>query len=178
MLDSNMPTGTCCAANAARSVAGDERRDAIPLRALRADIASARVRWLSDWIDAHLAERISLRRLCELSGVGGRSLQKAFLSVHRTSPMGYVLARRLAAARALLTNECHEQGVTSVATACGFTHFGRFAARYGETFGESPSETLRRCRGASRLRSAAVEGGRRGTVATVPRARPEAAAQT
>jgi transcriptional regulator GlxA family with amidase domain len=40
--------------------------------------------------------------------------------------------------------------VTSVAFDCGFTNLGHFAKDYGKCFGEPPSETLNRTKGASR----------------------------
>ena len=35
------------------------------------------------------------------------------------------------------------EGVAEVAFRWGFTHLGRFAARYAELYGETPSQTLR-----------------------------------
>jgi transcriptional regulator GlxA family with amidase domain len=39
--------------------------------------------------------------------------------------------------------------VTSVAFDCGFTNLGHFAKDYGKYFGELPSETLNRTKGAA-----------------------------
>ena len=37
--------------------------------------------------------------------------------------------------------------VSDVAVACGFWHLGRFSGAYKALFGESPSDTLKRCTG-------------------------------
>lgn len=55
---------------------------------------------------------------------------------------------RLNAAREALLNPTASTSVTSVAISCGFLHLARFSGYYQLTFGESPSQTLRRCRGA------------------------------
>jgi AraC-like DNA-binding protein len=61
------------------------------------------------------------------------------------TPHAFFLRRRLNAARnVLLREDPAGRRVTDVATELGFSELGRFAVRYREMFGESPSETLRR----------------------------------
>jgi transcriptional regulator GlxA family with amidase domain len=115
--------------------------------------ATARVRDVEDWIEAHLHEPITLGRLCEAAGVGARSLQLAFEARRHATPMEFVMERRLAAAHARLVADRGESSVTSVAASVGMEHLGRFAASYRRFYGEPPSATLRR-----RLPQAAAEG--------------------
>jgi len=108
--------------------------------------AAAVLPLLEAWIDAHLAEPLTLGRLCEQAGVGARSLQRAFEAKRGVSPMRYVNERRLAAAHARLSNPCPADTVTSIAFDCGFEHMSRFARAYQRRFGERPSSTLARAR--------------------------------
>jgi AraC-like DNA-binding protein len=56
--------------------------------------------------DHHLVEALSLQTLCQLTGVGVRTLNTAFQEVTRDSPMQFIKRRRLNAARhALSTGE-------------------------------------------------------------------------
>jgi transcriptional regulator GlxA family with amidase domain len=112
-------------------------RSVLPIRV-------ARARRIEEWIDANLAEPITLGRLCEAAGVGGRCLQKTFEVRHGTSPLEYVMQRRLAAVRDRLLRAPPGAQVTGIALDAGITHMGRFAVRYRDVYGESPSETLRR----------------------------------
>lgn len=107
-------------------------------------LAAARLAMLEDWIDAHLAEPLTLGRLCEQAGVGARSLQLAFEARRQMSPMRYVAERRLAAAHTRLSKPCPADTVTSIALDCGFDHMSRFAQAYRGLFGELPSHTLAR----------------------------------
>lgn len=107
-------------------------------------LSAERARSVEEWIDAHLHEAITLGRLCEVAGVGGRCLQKSFIDRHGSSPMQYVTQQRLEATRARLLKADGHVDVTSVAMSCGFTHIGRFSTSYRQAFGESPSRTLRR----------------------------------
>jgi AraC-like DNA-binding protein len=100
---------------------------------------------VEEWIDAHLHEPITLGRLCEVAGVGGRCLQKTFLERRGSTPMQYVINRRLEAVRTRLLGSAGAVEVTSVAMACGFNHMGRFSIMYRQRFGETPSTTLKRC---------------------------------
>lgn len=111
----------------------------------RADtIAASRLARLEDWIDAHLEQPFTVGQLCEVAGVGERSLQKAFESRRGMSPMRFVAERRLAQARRRLESGARRQDVTRVALGLGFHHMGRFAKDYREAFGEAPSRTLQR----------------------------------
>ena len=122
-----------------------------------ARLAVSRLADLENWIDAHLGEPITIGRLCEVAGVGERSLQFAFRERRGMSPMRFVLERRLAAAHLQLSRSEARVDVTTVATQLGFTHLGRFSIAYREAYGEPPSRTLLRARasGARMTRPAA-----------------------
>ena len=78
-------------------------------------------------------------------GVSERSLREGFCKFLGIAPRHYIQLRRLHHARkVLLANEVGETTVAQVAADQGMWDLGRFAQRYKETFGELPSETLRR----------------------------------
>jgi AraC-like DNA-binding protein len=108
---------------------------------------------LEDWIDAHLGEAITVGRLCEVAGIGERSLQLAFSARRGMSPMRFVCERRLAIAHRCIAQAEARGQVTGIATSLGFTHLGRFAAAYREAFGETPSQTWLRSRRSSARRA-------------------------
>ena len=90
--------------------------------------------------------------LCEAAAISQRTLTRAFQAIHGTTPLRHLHALRLAEARkALLSSDAASENVTQVALRFGFRELGRFAVDYREVFGESPSETLRRGSGASRV---------------------------
>jgi AraC family ethanolamine operon transcriptional activator len=88
---------------------------------------------------------LSIPQLCEAVGVGQRSLENAFRDTFDLTPFGFLKLRRLHSARhRLLLAGPADMGVSDVAYQEGFYHLGRFAAAYQSTFGEYPSESLRR----------------------------------
>lgn len=97
---------------------------------------------LERWLAAHLGESISLDRLCAVSGLGTRTLQKLLLARYGQSPLEWVNARRLAAARAQLLQAPANIAISTVALDAGFTHLGRFSGAYRQAHGELPSATL------------------------------------
>jgi transcriptional regulator GlxA family with amidase domain len=121
----------------------------VSVQSLRAE----RARRLEAWIDAHLAEPITLERLCHTAGVGARCLQKTFEVRHGTSPLDFVMQRRLDAARERLLRAPRGAQVIDIALDVGALHMGRFAQRYRRVFGEPPSATLRRSHEAPRQAS-------------------------
>jgi AraC-like DNA-binding protein len=110
--------------------------------AAAAEPTRRRIEQLERWVDAHLDEAITLDRLCEVSGTGGRALQKSVMALRGQSPLEWVNARRLAAARARLIKGPAGIAVSDVALDCGITHLGRFSAAYRQAYGELPSATL------------------------------------
>jgi AraC-like DNA-binding protein len=113
----------------------------------RSTIPSAwRLGNLESWIDAHLAEPITLGRLCAVARTGQRSLQLAFQSRRGLSPMRFVTQRRLAASHRELLRAGSSGDVANIAVGAGFSHLGRFSIAYRHAYGESPSQTLRRPR--------------------------------
>ncbi|WP_367828282.1 AraC family transcriptional regulator [Streptomyces sp. LMG1-1-1.1] len=82
--------------------------------------------------------------LAALSRVSVRRLQESFREYVGMSPMAYVREVRLDRVREELRAAAPDEvSVSEVAWRWGFAHQGRFAARYREKFGESPSRTLR-----------------------------------
>jgi AraC-like DNA-binding protein len=100
-----------------------------------------------DYIEANLADRLTLGAVAAAAGVSVRTLQASFRSELRTTPTSYIRSRRLAMAHGDLSDPGGRAAtVTDVATRWGITHLGRFAAEYRTRYGESPSQTLRRQR--------------------------------
>ncbi len=100
------------------------------------------------WLRSHLHEPVQLDRLAQVAGVKPRTLEAHFRKCPQTTPLGWVRRARLAHARQKLLTASARDNVTSIALASGFGQLGRFAAHYREAFGELPSTTLRRVRGA------------------------------
>jgi AraC-like DNA-binding protein len=106
------------------------------------DASLHRLARLTRWIDQNLAEDITLDRMCAVVGVSWRSLQRTMLAVHGQTPLEFVNARRLAAARILIEGRSSRAQIGTIALDCGFRHFGRFSAAYRQAFGELPSATM------------------------------------
>ena len=106
------------------------------------EVAPRAVRRAREYIEAHLAEAISVNDIAAAVGLCVRSLQAAFLRHTGDTPMAYLRKRRLEAVHRELHAAPPGTTVTEVAMRYGFGHLGRFAGSYARTFGESPSMTL------------------------------------
>jgi AraC-like DNA-binding protein len=88
---------------------------------------------------------LDLPGLYAASGVSPRTLDYAFHEHLGMSPGAFIRKLRLhRLRRALLASDAGESTVTDLAYHLGFTHLGRLAALYRQTFGELPSATLMR----------------------------------
>lgn len=99
-----------------------------------------------EWSRGHLHEPVGLDALSRIAGVPPRTLETHFRRFLGTTPLRWVRDARLRHARRTLLAADGGVSVTQVALDCGFTQLGRFAALYSRSFGELPSETLRRIR--------------------------------
>jgi AraC-like DNA-binding protein len=110
----------------------------------RAAVLPRHVRSVQDYLQAHAHEPVSAEQLARIAGVSVRSLYAGFKEFLDVSPMHYLRDLRMERARAeLLSGESHN--IAAVALRWGFAHMGRFSAGYKARYGESPSQSLRRC---------------------------------
>lgn len=120
---------------------GRGRSDRFPVNGARARIA----RRARDYMEDHYAGPIRLEHVCRETGVGLRTMQRAFAEYFQMSPYRYVRIMRLDRVRRdLFAGNPESHSVTAIASLHGFNHFSRFAKDYRETFTEKPSETLAR----------------------------------
>jgi AraC family ethanolamine operon transcriptional activator len=106
---------------------------------------------------ASLGSPSHISELSEAAAVSQRTLLRAVRAIHRTTPSRYLHALRMAQARqALLSATKGAETVTQVAMRFGFRELGRFSRSYKATFGESPSDTLRRAPARSPFQRATV----------------------
>ncbi len=92
-----------------------------------------------------LTQNINVDDLVAASGMSRRSLFAVFRKYLHASPMGYIRSRRLEAARQdLLRADPALASVTEIAGRWGFGNLGNFSVAYRRTYGETPSNTLRR----------------------------------
>jgi AraC-like DNA-binding protein len=90
---------------------------------------------------------ITVSEVAKELGVSLRSLELGFRDARNMTPTQAHRRIRLSAAREALLNPTPSTSVTSAAFSSGFLHLARFSSYYQLAFGESPSQTLRRCRG-------------------------------
>jgi transcriptional regulator GlxA family with amidase domain len=96
-------------------------------------------------VRADVGRFAGIAELCRKTGIKRRTLLRAFQSIRGTTPSRYLRAVRLDLARqAFLVPAPGCKSVTEIATRFGFRELGRFSVEYRATFGESPSETIRR----------------------------------
>lgn len=98
-----------------------------------------------DYIQANLAEVITLTDLVEATGVSLRSLQSGFARYYNLGPNAFIRQRKMSRAREELIAANHiDVTVADVAAKWGFYNPCNFTRNYQKLFGENPSETLRR----------------------------------
>lgn len=95
---------------------------------------------------ANIGEKVTLKGLAVACAMPERTLLNQFRKFVGLSPLAYLLHLRLNAARDELLNADEGATIADIASRCGFTHFGRFAAAYRSAFNETPSATRQRVR--------------------------------
>lgn len=101
------------------------------------------IRRAEAFIAEHACEPLTLSDIAEAAGIPVRTLLHSFQRVRNTTPMQLVRTARIERSREMLMKAGIDARVGDIALACGFANLGRFASAYRETYGETPSETLR-----------------------------------
>ncbi len=116
------------------------------LQPMQPDKRRSVVQDATDYIEAHLAERITMDSVARAVHMSVRSIQHGFRDELGMTPMTYVRERRLERVHEELADAIPADGVTvtAVAERWGFHHLGSFGVEYRKRWGEAPSSTLRR----------------------------------
>lgn len=103
---------------------------------LRGGLAPAVRRRLADYIEAHLAEPLTLGLLAQLAQLSEFHLARMFKMSFGMPPSAWIAARRVARARDLLRNTALP--LQQVADACGYADLSHFSHRMQAALGASP----------------------------------------
>ncbi|WP_457964250.1 AraC family transcriptional regulator [Arthrobacter sp. D1-29] len=107
-------------------------------------VGSAAVRRAIDFMESNAHLPITLEALAADAFVSPRALQLGFRKHLDTTPMDHLRSIRLRRVRSELLSARPSTRVGDVAARWGFPHAGRFAIHYAKTFGEAPSQTLKK----------------------------------
>lgn len=90
------------------------------------------------YIDEHFKESITLDQLAELAHINKYYLVHAFRKAYGTSPINYLISRRIQESRFLLTNSDHS--LSQIARILGFSSLSYFSQSFRRAEGVSPLE--------------------------------------
>ena len=88
------------------------------------------------YIDEHFKESITLDQLAELAHINKYYLVHAFRKTYGTSPINYLISRRIQESRFLLTNSNHS--LSQIARILGFSSLSYFSQSFHRAEGVSP----------------------------------------
>jgi AraC-like DNA-binding protein len=103
-----------------------------------------------EYMHANISSPMGIADIAEAAGTSVRALQAAFQQFKDTTPLNYLRTIRLEGARKALTDPATSLSVAEVARSWGFSHMGRFAALYHQSFGEMPSNAAKLRRGGAK----------------------------
>lgn len=90
-----------------------------------------------DYIEAHLAEDISLRDLAALAELSPHHFGVAFKASTGTPPHRYLIERRILRAKERLLST--DQSIAQIAVSLGFASHSHFAQHFRKLTGATPS---------------------------------------
>jgi AraC-like DNA-binding protein len=104
----------------------------------RGGLPPATLRRIRDYVDAHLDQGIDLGSLAATAALSPYHFARSFKQSEGVTPHGYILERRIAKARKLLTET--NLGQSEIALATGFADQSHFARRFRQAVGVSPGQ--------------------------------------
>lgn len=117
--------------------------DAIMVRpAARSVLSSPVLQRVKDYVEAHIAEDISLDRLARVAGVSRFHFIRLFKDSVGLTPHAYLVERRMVRACNLLMHT--KQSIGEIAVHCGFEDPSYFAARFRRLYRMCPREFRKR----------------------------------
>jgi AraC family transcriptional regulator len=111
------------------------------LSANRGGLASWQMRTVSDYIEQHLNEKVSLEKLASLARLSKHHFCRAFKQSSGISPYGYHLRRRTQQAQLLLSDRT--TSITDVAFELGYSCSSSFSVTFRKITGQTPSQFRR-----------------------------------
>ena len=96
------------------------------------------------YIDNHFKENLTLEQLAEMAHINKYHLAHTFQREFRTSPISYLIARRIQESRFLLRETDHS--ISQIAQILGFSSLSYFSQSFRRLEGISPNEYRRRHR--------------------------------
>ncbi len=112
-------------------------REAPALPEVRGGLAPAVVRRVQEYLQAHLAEPVTLGELAREAGLSEYHFARMFGQSLGCPPHRYLLGLRLKRAKQLLAGS---EPLASIAAQCGFSSQAHFGNRFREAFGLSPGQ--------------------------------------
>jgi len=100
-------------------------------------LGALRLRRVTDYIEAHLSEDISLRDLAAVAELSTHHFGEAFKASTGTSPHRYLIERRIHRAKELLLGADHS--IVEIALAVGFASHSHFTGNFRKLTGTTPS---------------------------------------
>jgi AraC family transcriptional regulator len=110
-------------------------------RGLRGGLPSWQQKKLAQYIDAHLADEISLASLAREARLSPFHFSRAFKQSFGMPPHRYLTSRRIERAKALLAERT--LSVTEIGLGVGFSETSSFTAAFRKLTGETPTEYRR-----------------------------------
>ncbi|XXD82046.1 helix-turn-helix transcriptional regulator [Pseudomonas sp. Z5-35] len=101
-------------------------------------MTDSRMRLLDEFIDAGLDQPLGVPAMAQLLGLSEGYFMRAFKHATGQSPHGYLIDRRLAKARALISDT--STTLTQIALACGFSSQAHMTTTFKQRLGVSPAQ--------------------------------------
>ncbi|WP_299414149.1 AraC family transcriptional regulator [Acaryochloris sp. IP29b_bin.148] len=101
-------------------------------------LAANKLKLVTDYINDHLPEEISLKMLAGLTGMSQYHFGRLFKQSIGLSPYKYILQQRINLAKQLLTLD--NIGIAEVALNCGFTHQSHLNRHFKNFVGTTPKK--------------------------------------
>jgi AraC family transcriptional regulator len=115
--------------------------NARPARASARQLGVRNARAIRDFVEANIADRITLEDLAAVCGVRPQYFIRVFRSSFGISPHRYVLGLRIAHAKRLLADpRC---SLAEIASRCGFSHQAHFTNTFRQITGATPGSYRR-----------------------------------